>query len=112
MTFRLVLQPLMASVLAIGAGLRDAREGRSPYLWTVLIDPSQRASLLREGWKSIARVFVLAVVMDVVYQLIVLRWIYPGETLIVAIFLSIIPYVLLRGPINRTVRHWLSTTSR
>jgi hypothetical protein len=32
LTLRLVFQPTVAVVLAIGAGLKDAREGRTPYL--------------------------------------------------------------------------------
>jgi hypothetical protein len=106
MTFRIILQPLMAGLLAVRAGLKDAREGRPPYFWTILTDSSQRAELIRQGWKSVARVFVLAIVMDVIYQLIVLRWVYPGETLIVAIALAVLPYLLLRGPINRLVRRF------
>ena len=56
MTFRVILQPSMATLLAILAGLKDAREGRPPYLWTILTDPSQRAGLIREGWKACASV--------------------------------------------------------
>ena len=104
MTFRIILQPAMATLLAVRAGLKDAREGRPPYLWTVLTDPEQRADLLREGWKAIARVFLLAVIMDVIYQWIVLRWIYPGELLLVAVFLAVVPYLLVRGPVNRIAR--------
>ena len=104
MTFRLILQPLMAALLALRAGLKDAREGRPAYLWTVLTDPGQRAELLHEGWKSIARVFFLAVIMDLIYQWIMQHWIYPLETLVVAILLAVVPYVLLRGPVNRIAR--------
>ena len=104
MTFRLIFQPAMAALLALRAGLKDAREGRPPYLWTVLTDPSQRAGLLHEGWKSIARVFVLAVVMDFIYEWIMGRPFYPLETLIVAIVLAVVPYLLLRGPVNRIAR--------
>jgi hypothetical protein len=106
MTFRLILQPTMATLLALRAGLKDAREGRPPYLWTVLTDPSQRGELLREGWKSIARVFFLAVIMDVIYQLIMQQWLYPLETLVVAILLAVVPYLVFRGPINRLARRW------
>ena len=106
MTFRLILQPTMAALLALRAGLKDAREGRPPYLWTVLTDPQQRVGLLREGWKSIARVFFLAVVMDVIYQWIMQHWIYPLETLVVAIVLAVVPYLLIRGPVNRIARRW------
>lgn len=104
MTFRIILQPTMAALLAIRAGLKDAQQGRPPYFWTILTDPSQRADLLHEGWKSIARVFVLAIIMDVIYQLIVLRWIYPFELLLVAILLAVVPYLLIRGPVNRIAR--------
>jgi hypothetical protein len=106
MTFRIILQPLMAGLFAVRAGLRDAREGRPPYFWTILTDSSQRAALIREGWKAVVRVFILAIVMDVIYQWIVRRWIYPGETLIVAVVLAVFPYLLLRGPINRLVRRF------
>jgi hypothetical protein len=106
MTFRIILQPTMAALLALRAGLKDAHDGRPPYLWTVVTDPLQRDVLLREGWKSIARVFFLAVIMDVIYQWIVQHWIYPLETLIVAIVLAVVPYLLIRGPVNRIARRW------
>src|SRR5262245_59006455 len=110
MTFRVILQPTMAALLALRGGLRDAREGRPPYFWAVLTDSGDRAELLREGWKAIARVFVLAVVMDIIYQLIVVRWIYPFETLAIAILLAVVPYLLIRGPINRIARRWRRQT--
>jgi hypothetical protein len=106
MTFRLILQPTMAALLALRAGLKDAREGRPPYLWTVLTDPAQRVQLLHEGWRSIARVFILAVVMDLIYEWVMDRPFYPFETLVVAIMLAVVPYVVLRGPINRVARRW------
>lgn len=106
MTFRIILQPAMATLLAVIAGLRDARENRPPYLWTVLTDPSQRGELLRHGWKAIGRVFVLAIIMDAIYQLIVLRWLYPLELLIVAILLAVVPYLVIRGPVNRIASWW------
>lgn len=104
MTFRIILQPTMALLLAFRAGLKDAQQGRPPYFWTILTDPSQRADLLREGWKAVARVFFLAVIMDVIYQLIVFRWVYPLESILVAILLAVVPYLLIRGPVNRIVR--------
>lgn len=104
MTFRIILQPLMASLLAIRAGMKDAQTGRPPYFWTILTDPGQRGDLVREGWKSVARVFVLAIVMDVIYQVIVLKWVYPFELLLIAILLAVVPYLLIRGPVNRLVR--------
>ena len=54
---------------------------------------------LKNGWKGVGKVFILAVVLDVVYQLIEHRWtVYPGEAVLVAIILAIVPYLLFRGP--------------
>ena len=39
MTFRFILQPAMAAIAALVDGIKDARTGRSPYLWTVLTNP-------------------------------------------------------------------------
>ncbi len=51
--------------------------------------------------------FSLAFVLDVVYQVIVFRWVYPFESLAVSIILAILPYVLLRGLVNRIARIWV-----
>jgi hypothetical protein len=88
MKFRLVLQPTMAAIFAIRAGLADARAGRTPYFWTLISEPSQRAYLIKDGWKGVGKVFVLALVLDVVYQIVVSRFVYPGETIIVAFVLA------------------------
>jgi hypothetical protein len=105
MKFRLVLQPAMALFFAIRDGLKDAREGRPAYFWAVLTEPTDRKARLKSGWKSVGKVFILAFVLDVVYQIIVQRRVYPGEAAIVAIVLAIVPYILLRGPVNRIARH-------
>jgi hypothetical protein len=46
--------------------------------------------------------------MDCIYQLIVQRWIYPLEIVIVAFLLAVVPYILIRGPLNRVVRRFSS----
>jgi len=103
MKFRLLLQPIMAAIFAIRAGLKDAREGRSPYFWAVFTRPAHRQQLLSEGWKDVGKVFFIAVMIDLVYQLIVSRWFYPVEALLVAALLAFLPYLLIRGPLNRIV---------
>jgi hypothetical protein len=104
LSFRLVLQPAVAIILAIRAGLRDARAGRPPYFWTMVTRPQQRRDLLREGWGEIAKVFLAAIVIDVVYQYLALRWVYPGEALLVAFILACVPYPLIRGLVDRLAR--------
>jgi hypothetical protein len=46
-------------------------------------------------------VVILYVTLDATYQLIVHRGVYLGELMIVAIVLAIVPYFLVRGPLNR-----------
>lgn len=112
MASRLILQPLIASMIAVRDGVEDARDGRPPYLATILSHPFQRFRLLRDGLKAIIKVFFLAILFDSVYQAIVLHWFYPAETLVVAITLACLPYVLLRGPITRMTRTWRGAPGR
>jgi hypothetical protein len=104
MTFRLVLQPAMAAFLAFRAGWRDGREGRVPFFRALIHDPAHRGDMLRSGWKDVWGVFLLSIGMDAVHQVLVLRWFYPGEALIVATVLAILPYLLLRGLVMRVAR--------
>jgi hypothetical protein len=101
MRFRLVLQPVMASIFAILAGLKDAKAGKPAYGWALVTDSAHRADMLRDGWKSVGKIFVLALVLDVAYQVVVQRFVYPGEVILVAFLLAIVPYLILRGPVNR-----------
>jgi len=102
--FRFILQPLMAIIFAVIDGIKDAKIGKPAYFWTIMFSPGQRKEFLKDGWKHVGKIFILAVILDVVYQLKVFHRIYPGEILIVALVLAIVPYVLLRGPVNRVVR--------
>jgi len=57
------------------------------------------------------KVFIMAVVVDGVYQWLVFRWVYPFEAMVTAVILAIIPYVALRGIANRLARPWLRSGS-
>src|SRR5260370_21131948 len=62
MNLRLIIQPTVATILAIRAGLRDAHQNRGPFLWAVLWNPAHRRELLQQGWKDIGKVFLLATI--------------------------------------------------
>lgn len=104
MRFRFVLQPLMAAFAAIHDGREDARVGRSPYFVTMLRNPQERVGLLREGLNATARIIFLGLLMDVIYQLFVLKTFYPNEALVVALLLAFVPYLLIRGLVLRIAR--------
>jgi len=104
MKFRLIAQPVMASIFAIISGVNDAKLGNPPYFWSLFTNSRHRAEMLRDGWKSVGKVFVLAMVLDIIFQIRVLNTVYPGEMIIVAFLLAIVPYLLLRGLVTRLVR--------
>lgn len=102
--FRLVVMPTVVTLVAIRAGLKDARERQPAFLWSLVARPVERRQRLVAAWKDISRIFAMAVMMDVVYQLVVLRTFYVVQTLIVAVACAVVPYVLFRGPANRLAR--------
>jgi hypothetical protein len=96
--------PMMVGIAAIHDGVKDARTGRSPYFWTVLSKRHERVERLREGLTATARIILLGLAMDVIYQFIVLKTFYPVEALIIALLFAFIPYLLIRGPAARIAR--------
>ena len=107
LALRLLLQPAMSTLFAVRDGLRDARAGRSLFLWTIVASADDRRRLIREGLIAIGTLAVMAILLDFAYQLIVFHRIYPVEAIDVALILAILPYFLLRGPVNRLASLWL-----
>jgi hypothetical protein len=104
MKFRIVLQPIMATLLAIRSGFKDAKSGAHPYFWSLLFTAGRRMEMIKDGWKSVGRLFFLAVALDLIYQIIVQSSIRLRAAIFVAIVLAILPYVLLRGIVTRIAR--------
>ena len=101
---RFVIQPTVAIVIAIRAGIKDAKTNRPAYLWGTLVNATERTALLHEGWKDMRLPFLIASALDAIYQVIVHRWIYPIELLFTATILALLPYALVRGPANRIAK--------
>jgi hypothetical protein len=72
----------------------EAPEGRSGRLW--------------EGIISTARILILGIVMDAIYQWLVLKTFYPAQAAVIAVLLAFVPYLLLRGPFGRLARRWVA----
>ena len=111
LNLRFFVQPTVAGLLALRAGIQDARLGRQGYLWAMLTDSQRRFQLLHEGWRGARTPFLVAIVLDCVYQLITQRFVYPLELLFTATLLALVPYALLRGPFNRLARLFLPATA-
>jgi hypothetical protein len=90
--FRLFIMPIVVTILAIRAHLKDVREGHPIYLGAFFTSPTERRRLLRSGLKDFGRVFIIACVLDTTYQILVL-----------ALVCAVVPYFLIRGPVTRLV---------
>lgn len=112
LNFRLLIMPTVVTVLAIRAGLKDAREGRPSFLWGMLTNPAERPQLRRSARKSIGRIFIVALVLDTAYQFIALRSFYVVQTLIVAVACAIVPYVVFRSSTTLLTRRLYGRQAR
>ena len=111
MTFRFILQPAMAAIAALRDGVKDVRLGRRPYLWAIMRGvrtAEGRRGRLWEGIVSTARILILGVIMDVIYQWVVFQTFYPVQAAVIAVLLAFVPYLLLRGPVERIAHRWVA----
>lgn len=106
--FRFLLQPTMAAIAAIRAGIIDARTARSPYFLALWTEPGERRARLHEGLSATARIFLLGLAMDTIYQIVEFKRFFPLEALVVSVVLAVVPYFLIRGPAARVARWWQS----
>jgi hypothetical protein len=108
MTFRFFLQPVMAGIAALHDGLQDAGKGHKAFFWTAWFESSQPTGRLREGLASTARILLLGISMDVIYQLKELDAFYPAEAAVIAILLAVVPYFIFRWIIEAVARRWFT----
>ena len=112
MNLRFFLQPGMAIFFAIRAAFKDVKNNHVPYLLRFTNSEGNRKEIAKEGWKDFGKVFIIAIILDIVYQLVVIfkfkteSNFYPLESIIVAFLLSFIPYILFRGPVSRLVSYF------
>jgi hypothetical protein len=102
--FRFILQPLIASILGIRNGRADARAGRAPYLKGLLTDREHRGELAREGFWTIANLLLMGILLDSIFQWMILGQSYPGAALVVGPVLITTPYAIARALANRAAR--------
>jgi hypothetical protein len=99
--FRFVVQPLIAVALGLRDGLRDVKEGRPPFLISLLFKREYRKQAWTTGKAALITPFLVAIVMDSIFQIMLLhRW-KLGGALAVGVLLIGLPYSALRGFSNR-----------
>jgi hypothetical protein len=106
--FRLILQPLVATILGIRSGIADARNGRPPFLFAILFNRKLRPEFLKDGFQTVVNLVLMGILLDSIAQWLILGASYPGAALVVGPVLITAPYGLARALANR----WASRMSR
>jgi hypothetical protein len=99
--FRFALQPLISIILGVLGGLADARAGRPPYLYGVLFHRGLRSELMRSGLETVANLVLMGILLDAVFQWVILGVSHPGAALVVGPLLIVLPYTVARALSNR-----------
>jgi hypothetical protein len=99
--FRFIMQPTLAILLGIRGGLADAKAGKPPYLFGLLLGAGRRRELLRSGAAAIRTLLAAGIVLDVVFQLMIYHAVHPGAALLVGPILICAPYALSRALTTR-----------
>jgi len=105
-SLRFSLQIGMAIVLAGRDGLKNARSRRTRYFWTNFESLLRRDARLHDGLNAIGRVLLMGLVLDTIYQSVVLKEFYPLGAVMVAVGLAFTSYLLARGLVDLTTRLW------
>jgi hypothetical protein len=118
LTFRLILQPVMAAINAARDGVKDARQGRPPLLLDDVHEAVRTRAPAEGRWTAELRVIVLGVVMDLVYQYIVFKasgrsssssWSSSGVPALCSSSRSVQPD---RAPLEKVVPHGIARPIR
>jgi hypothetical protein len=102
--FRFILQPLIAILLGVRNGRADAREGRPPFLVGLLFHKELRKELFSSGFSTIVNLLLMGILMDSLFQWVILGASYPGAALLVGPVLIVTPYSAARAIANRATR--------
>ena len=98
------MQPIIAIVLGVRGGLADAKAGKPPYLHGLLFHAEHRREFFRSGVAHIRNLLAVAIVLDIVFQLVLYHSVHPGAALVVGPILICIPYAVSRALTTRLAR--------
>lgn len=106
---RFILQPLAAVLIGVRGGLADARAGHPPYLSGLLFAHGRKRELLHHGLAAIRNVLALAIIMDIVFQVVLDHAVHPGAALLIGPIFIGGPYAVSRALTNRFAQRFART---
>ena len=101
---RFIFQPVAATLLGCRDGVKDARSGKRPFLSALLFFRTGQGELLRSALASVRNLVAIAILLDVLTQILMFRMVHPGAALILGPVLIATPYALARALANRIAR--------
>jgi hypothetical protein len=110
-TLRFLLQPMIAIMLGILHGVRDARKGRPPYLLALAHARGKRLHHLGDGLRAIVVPLCLALAGALTFQYLIRSRIYVAYGLLYATLFVAAPYFAIRGLANRLASNCRTTPS-
>ena len=102
--FRLYVMPVVACLVGIRLGIRDAKKNEPTLLSKLFADSTERRLILRPGWKEIGRIIIVALVLDTIYQFMIFHAFYIFQAIIVTLVCAFLPYMIGRGLSQRLAR--------
>jgi hypothetical protein len=104
LSFRFIMQPCVAALLALRDGVRDGQSSGPTFLVALVTGAKGRRALMRDAMQRIGRLLIVALTLDAIYQGYVFGKVYPGEAVLVAFIFAFLPYAITRGIVARFVR--------
>lgn len=107
---RLIAQPLVAMILGIRMGVRDAKHGKPPFFASIVghahdASGASRLAILRQGLRDAIVPLCLAFILDGILQYLILGRVRPAAAVVDGLLLVFVPFVLLRGLSQRVWSH-------
>jgi hypothetical protein len=102
--FRFIMQPIVALLLGGRDGLKDARLGVPPFLWSLTFHGHRRKELLHSAFASVRNLVAIAILLDIISQFLIFREVHPGAALLLGPVLIGTPYAISRALANRIKR--------
>ena len=98
---RFVLQPTVAVLLGVRDGKRDWRTRRPPFILGLALRRTHRRDLWRSAIASVRDLVAIAIILDIISQMLIFREIHPGAALVLGPVLIAVPYSISRAFTNR-----------
>jgi Na+/H+-translocating membrane pyrophosphatase len=101
MHIRFIVQPVMAAILGIRDGIRDAKEGQTPFLCELCTRPESRSPQLKKALRRLIIPLPIAIILDAIVQYMLFRRVRVLGAVILGTAIMGLPYSLAREISNR-----------